>query len=93
MMNRSPAFATRSPIPGTASAGHPFRASLPARVLRALPRYEPEVLAAMRRAEQALAAAEVRSAPVDLRRLTMQDVRDFLIAYCACFLAVMVFIA
>jgi len=47
----------------------------------------------MRRAEQALAAAEVRSAPVDLRRLTMQDVRDFLIAYCACFLAVMVFIA
>lgn len=70
-----------------------FRASLPRHVLRELPRYEPEVMAAMRAAEERLRAIDVRSDPVDLRRITMQDLRDFLIAYCACFLAVMAFIA
>ena len=36
-----------------------------------------------------------RSSPVrsDSARLTMQDARDFLMAYCACFLAVSAFIA
>lgn len=72
---------------------HPFRRSLPRHVLRELPCAEPEVLAAMRRAEERLREAEIRSAPVDLKRITMQDLRDFMIAYCACFLAVMVFIA
>lgn len=47
----------------------------------------------MRRAEERLREMDVRSEPVNLKRITMQDVRDFLIAYCACFLAVAVFIA
>ena len=36
-----------------------------------------------------------RSSPArsDSARLTMQDARDFLMAYCACFLAVSAFIA
>lgn len=75
------------------SSRHPFRASLPRHVLRELPRYEPEVMAAMKRAEAVLRDAEILSDPVDLKRITMQDMRDFLIAYCACFLAIMVFIA
>lgn len=75
------------------TARHPFRASLPRHALRELPRHEPEVLSAMKRAEAALREAEIRSEPVDLKRLTMQDLRDFLIAYCACFFAIMAFIA
>ncbi|MFN3457238.1 MAG: hypothetical protein ACK4Z8_06615 [Novosphingobium sp.] len=84
-----------STLPATAfgSSRHPFRASLPRHVLRELPRYEPEVMAAMKRAEIRLREAEIRSEPVNLKRITMQDLRDFLIAYCACFLAVMAFIA
>lgn len=74
-------------------AGHPFRRTLPAHVLRPLPRFEPEV-------EQALAVigagaaqlSEMRSPPVDPRKLTLQDVKDFLLAYCACFVAVSTFI-
>lgn len=77
-----PAFGARS----GANRGHPFRRALPARVLRALPTFEPEVLEAMRK-------AQLRSDPVDPKRITSQDVRDFLLAYCACFLAVMVWIA
>lgn len=72
---------------------HPFRATLPRHALREQPRYEPEVLSAMKRAEAALREAEIRSEPVDLKRVTMQDLRDFLIAYCACFFAIMAFIA
>lgn len=75
------------------TARHPFRASLPMHALREMPRLEPEVIQAMRRAEERLQAVEVRSQPVNLRRITMQDLRDFMIAYCACFLAVMAFIA
>lgn len=75
------------------TARHPFRRSLPTHVLRELPKYEPEVLVAMRRAEERLREMDVRSEPVNLKRLTMQDLRDFLIAYCACFLAIAVFIA
>lgn len=87
-MNRSLAPAA---VYGTAR--NSFRASLPRHVLRELPRYEPEVVAAMRRAEERLREMDVRSEPVDLKRITMQDLRDFLIAYCACFMAVMAFIA
>lgn len=72
---------------------HSFRRSLPMHVLRELPRQEPEVLAAIRRAEEHLREMEVRSEPVNLKRITMQDLREFLIAYCACFMAVMAFIA
>ncbi|MBB3859015.1 Asp-tRNA(Asn)/Glu-tRNA(Gln) amidotransferase A subunit family amidase [Novosphingobium hassiacum] len=89
MMNRSPSFATAA----YGTARHPFRASLPTHVLRELPKLEPEVIAAMRRAEERLREADIRSEPVDLKRITMQDLRDFLIAYCACFMAVMAFIA
>ncbi|KPF92043.1 hypothetical protein IP81_08390 [Novosphingobium sp. AAP83] len=72
---------------------HSFRRSLPTHVLRELPRQEPEVVAALRRAEERLREMEVRSEPVNLKRITMQDLRDFLMAYCACFMAVMAFIA
>ncbi len=47
----------------------------------------------MRRTEEILRDADIRSEPVNLKRITMQDLRDFMIAYCACFLAVMAFIA
>jgi hypothetical protein len=70
-------------------AGHPFRRTLPAHVLRPLPIFEPEV-------EEAMAAAlnrtELRSPPFNPRKITLQDAKDFLLAYCACFLAVAAFI-
>lgn len=75
------------------TARHSFRRSLPTHVLRELPRQEPEVVTALQRAEERLREMEVRSEPVNLKRITMQDLRDFLIAYCACFMAVMAFIA
>jgi hypothetical protein len=103
----------------SAGAGHPFRRSLPARVLAPLPQPEPEVLAAMARAEAAaeerLAAAEKplfdwESAPRPLSPdceaalvmpappqrsplVSRQDVKQFLMAYSACFLAVSAFIS
>ncbi len=89
MMNRSPSFASAT----YGTTRHPFRASLPRHVLRELPRQEPEVVAAMRRTEERLREADIRSEPVNLKRITMQDLRDFLIAYCACFMAVMAYIA
>jgi len=71
-------------LPGRAGQPHQFRRNLPDRLrtrLRApLPRLEPEVEAAIER-------ATLRSPPVNWRRLTGQDVRDFLLAYCACFIA------
>ena len=88
-MNKTPAFFAAQ----YGTARHPFRSSLPRHVLRELPRQEPEVVSAMRRAEERLREVEIRSEPVNLRRITMQDLRDFLIAYCACFMAVMAFIA
>ena len=88
-MDKSPAFVAAQ----YGTTRHPFRRSLPRHVLRELPKQEPEVVAAIRRAEQRLREMEVRSEPVTLKRITMQDVRDFLIAYCACFMAVMAFIA
>lgn len=51
--------------------------------------FEPEVEAAI----AALQLPEgVRSKPVDPKRITRQDVKDFLLAYCACFMAVSAFI-
>lgn len=88
-MNSTPSFASAA----YGTARHPFRASLPKHVLRELPKLEPEVLLAMRRAEERLREADIRSEPVNLSRITMQDLRDFLIAYCACFMAVIAFIA
>ena len=67
-------------------AGHPFRRTLPAHVFSRLPVFEPEVLEAMRK-------AELRSQELDWRKPSLQDVKDFLLAYCACFLAVLAFIA
>lgn len=75
--------------PNPELAGHPFRRTLPAHVLRPLPMLEPEVEAALARLQM---PEGVRSAPVDPRKLTLQDVKDFLLAYCACFLAISVFI-
>ncbi|MBC2666549.1 hypothetical protein H7F51_13565 [Novosphingobium flavum] len=75
------------------TANHPFRAALPQRVLRRLPRYEPEVQARMAAAEakaEERAALEAEAqAPTVRRRLpfTAQDLRDFLLAYTACFIA------
>ncbi|MDE2620174.1 MAG: hypothetical protein KGL54_08435 [Sphingomonadales bacterium] len=72
---------------------HPFRASLPRRVLRSLPEHEPEVAA---RIAERSAHGDGTSTPVEPRRrwlgITTQDVKDFLIAYCACLLAVTTFL-
>jgi hypothetical protein len=66
--------------------GNAFRAALPQGVLRLLPEHEPEVVLAMER-------AKLRSNSVNPRMITLQDVKDFLLAYCACFLAVLAFIS
>jgi hypothetical protein len=80
-------FRRRAPNPDL--SGHPFRRTLPAHVLRPLPVLEPEVEAATK----ALQVPEgLRSPPVDPKHVTVQDVKDFLLAYCACFLAISVFI-
>lgn len=73
--------------PNPECAGHPFRRSLPAHVLRPMPVHEPEVEAAM------AGEMAVRSKPVDWKHVSLQDVKDFLLAYCACFLAVMAFVS
>lgn len=74
------------------SSRHPFRSALPLRVLRRLPQYEPEVqarIAAMESEEPDLPAGEVAAdAPRQRSFITMQDVKDFLFAYIACFMAV-----
>ena len=72
---------------------HPFRATLPRRVLRSLPEHEPEVAARM--AERGVHAEETAASLEPRRRwlgITTQDVKDFLIAYCACLLAVTTFL-
>jgi hypothetical protein len=70
-------------------AGHPFRRTLPAHVLRPLPKLEPEVEQAM---AGAILLAELRSPPIDPKKITLQDLKEFLLAYCACFIAVSAFI-
>jgi len=77
------------------TANHPFRATLPLRVLRRLPVFEPEVQARM----DAAAAAAAEAGPIDervparRRWISRQDLRDFLLAYSACFLAVTAWIS
>lgn len=80
-------FDSVSPLPEgfPAASGHPFRRTLPRRVLLPMPVHEPEVIAAMER-------AALRSPPVDWKHVSVQDVKDFLLAYCACFMAIMAFI-
>lgn len=80
------AFPLAGPAFGTAR--HPFRATLPLRALRALPQFEPEVR--LRMEEVVLAPAPAEPAPRRGRglRFTAQEVREFLLAYVACFMAV-----
>ena len=66
------------------TARHPFRATLPLRTLRRLPRHEPEVQARIDACEGVAAQEPPARRPL----LSAQDVRDFLLAYIACFLAV-----
>jgi hypothetical protein len=74
-------------------SGHPFRRTMPAHVLRPLPQFEPEVEQALKSAASAAAGpAEQRASPVDPRQISLKDVRQFLIAYCACFLVIATFI-
>jgi len=77
-------------VPGQPCQPNRFRRNLPDRVQQrlyaSLPRVEPEVAAAMER-------TAMRSPDVNLRQLTSQDLRDFLLAYCACFLALQLFLA
>ena len=63
-----------------------YCAALPEAVLRVMPAHEPEVALAMER-------AKLRSKPLDPGMITLQDMKDFLLAYCACFLAVLAFIS
>jgi hypothetical protein len=70
------------------TARHPFRAQLPLRTLRRLPRHEPEVQARID-AMEGIAALEPA---LPRGRFTAQDLRDFLLAYVACFLAVSAFL-
>ena len=75
------------------STRHPFRASLPRRVLRRLPEPEPEVLRSQAGVD-GLIAADAGPAPRrSVWRISVQDVKDFLIAYTACLLAVMTFLS
>jgi hypothetical protein len=77
-------------VPGTPGKPHLFRRNLPvgvrARLHAPMPRPEPEV-------EAANARAAMRSPDLDWRRITAQDLRDFLLAYCACFIAVQTFLS
>jgi len=77
-------------VPGRLGQRHSFRCNLPSRVRdrldAPLPQWEPEVAAAMAR-------VQLRSPPVNWRRITRHDLRDFLLAYCACFIALQTFLA
>ncbi|KUR75440.1 hypothetical protein [Novosphingobium sp. FSW06-99] len=81
---------TSHAVPGRPGQPNLFRRNLPERVRvrldMPLPRLEPEVAAANER-------AALRSPPVNWRKLTAQDLRDFLLAYCACFVALQAFLA
>jgi hypothetical protein len=78
------------------TARHPFRATLPLRTLRRLPRMEPEVEARLAARAVLDAAADEAPAKAESKRgwrLSAQEVRDFLIAYTACFMAVSAWIS
>jgi len=74
-------------VPGQPALPHRFRRTLPVRVRARLdaplPQVEPEVAAAMAR-------HALRSPDLDWRHITRQDLRDFLLAYGACLLALLV---
>ncbi len=81
-----------APMSRTASFGtarHPYRATLPLRVLRRLPSHEPEVRVRIAAAE----SDDGEEAPPHRPLITVQDVKDFLLAYCACFIAVSTFLS
>ena len=84
------------------SNGHPFRRGLPDGITGPLPRFEPEVLAAMERAERTKQGLPLlgNASPSDQdgRRpfralLKKPAIKQFLLAYCACLLAIILFIA
>jgi hypothetical protein len=81
-------MSTTALVPGRPGRPNAFRRNLPDRVqdniAAPLPRFEPEV-------EAAIARSVLRSPPVNWRRITRQDARDFLLAYCACFIALQTF--
>ena len=81
-------MSTLSAPPMFGTARHPFRASLPLRTLRRLPRHEPEVQALIDAGESTAGEEPVARRPW----LTVQDAKDFLLAYLACFLAVSAFL-
>ena len=74
---------------------HPFRATLPRHVLRTLPQHEPEIAAQLSAAARSGPdAAEGQAGRASRRalRLTTQDVKDFLLAYTACLMALLTFL-
>lgn len=81
-------MSTKTIVPGRPGQPHAFRRNLPdrvrARVRAPLPRHEPEV-------EAAIARNALRSPNVNWKRITRQDASDFLLAYCACFIALQTF--
>lgn len=80
---------------GTARYGgtrHPFRASLPRRVLKALPQPEPEVQARIEAADAAAVEPDLAQPPRHRFAVTGQDVKDFLLAYTACLLAFLTYL-
>ncbi len=83
-------MSTDQVLPGRPATPHSFRRNLPervrARLAAPLPEFEPEV-------EAAITRAGLRSPPVDWKHLSAQDVRDFLLAYCAAFIALQTFMA
>jgi len=85
----------RSLVLTNEAARHPFRASLPAHVFDIednVPQHEPEVLAAMNGAATPSQEIWINDAKLEWWRLTRSDVRGFVSAYLAVFLAVLVFI-
>jgi len=87
-MVKAVVMSTTTTVPGRPGQPNAFRRNLPvqvrARVCAPLPRHEPEV-------EAAIARRAMRSPDLDLKRITRHDVRDFLLAYCACFVALQMF--
>lgn len=91
----------RSLVQGDDIARHPFLQSLPRHVRHASRRARAADLVRRRNRIALREALAERRAGATLAwrrwrsegRITMQDLRDFLLAYCACFVAVMAFIA
>jgi len=102
--NLKPMGMRRTLVLGDESAHHPFLQTLPPHVrvgqpvaCRAAPAPEeaPQRAAAdwLKRNAHAAPHAMIARARHWRKSIGMQDARDFLLAYCACFVAVMAFIA